>query len=298
MNAEEAKKIADNALETLAKSLENGKSEAITQYLAMMARFHRYSFGNILLIHFQKPDATHVAGFTTWKTMKRFVRKGERGIVIIAPMTIRPKDDVRQTDPDKPAKAILRFRGVHVFDVSQTDGEPLPAPSKVQGDPSEHLGRLKASIAGRGIILDHDDVPSGAEGVSRGGRISIRPDLPVAEEFSVLVHELAHELLHRGEDRKTISKTVRETEAEAVAFVVTSAIGLDTGTAASDYIQLYQGTGEKAVETLAASLDRIQRVAAEIIAGISATTKNDDSVEQRSEVCVAAAGYELRAHAS
>ncbi|MGD9789002.1 MAG: ImmA/IrrE family metallo-endopeptidase, partial [Phycisphaerales bacterium] len=98
--------------------------------------------------------------------------------------------------------------------------------------------------------------------VSRGGRISIRVGLEPANEFSTIVHELAHELLHRGEDRKTISKTVRETEAEAVAFVVTSAIGLNTGTAASDYIQLYQGNAE----TLAASLDRIQHVAAGIIA--------------------------------
>ncbi|MGE0367165.1 MAG: DUF1738 domain-containing protein, partial [Phycisphaerales bacterium] len=105
--------------------------------------------------------------------------------------------------------------------------------------------------------------------VSRGGRISIRVGLEPANEFSTIVHELAHELLHRGEDRKTISKTVRETEAEAVAFVVSQAIGLDTGTAASDYIQLYNGPDEKAAETLACSLDRIQHIASEIIAALS-----------------------------
>ncbi len=106
-------------------------------------------------------------------------------------------------------------------------------------------------------------MPHDALGVSRGGRISIRPDLEPAVAFSVLAHELAHELLHRGEDRPA-SKTVRETEAEAVAFVVCQAIGLETGTAASDYIQLFDGKAE----TLAASLDRIQKTAAEIIAAL------------------------------
>jgi antirestriction protein ArdC len=262
MKAEKAKKIADQALQQLADALTRGKSEALTQYLAMLGRFHRYSFGNVLLILSQKPDATHVAGFSTWKQIGRFVKKGEKGIVIIATMTIRPREEDTLLENSKP---ILRFRGVHVFDVSQTDGQPLPEPSQVQGDPSEYLSILKQSIAERGITLDDLDLPPDADGVSRGGRISIRPGLAPAQEFSVTVHELAHELLHRGESRPT-SKTVRETEAEAVAFVVTSAIGLDTGSAAADYIQIYNGK----TETLAASLDRIQHTAAEIIAALKA----------------------------
>lgn len=154
-------------------------------------------------------------------------------------------------------------RGVYVFDVSQTDGEALPEPARVNGDPRHHTDHLKTLIVERGITLDHADVPHDALGVSRGGRISIRPDLEPAVEFSVLAHELAHELLHRGEDRPA-SKTVRETEAEAVAFVVCQAIGLETGSAASDYIQLFDGK----TETLAGSLDRIQTTAAEIIAAL------------------------------
>lgn len=267
MKAEEAKKIADQALQNLTDALKNGKSERITQYLAMLAKFHRYSFGNVLLILSQMPAATHVAGFGTWKQMGRFVKKGEKGIVIIAPMSIRPKEDKPapqqgQEQSDR-AKPILRFRGVYVFDVTQTDGQELPEPSRVGGDPQHHLTKLKEQVAERGIKLDYDDLPPGADGVSRGGRISIRPGLEPANEFSVIVHELAHELLHRGDQRPT-SKTVRETEAEAVAFVVCQAIGLETGSAASDYIQLYDGKPE----TLAASLDRIQHVAADIIAAI------------------------------
>jgi antirestriction protein ArdC len=263
MKAEEAKKIADQALQNLTDALKSGKSERLTQYLAMLAKFHRYSFGNVLLILSQKPDASHVAGFSTWKQMGRFVKKGEKGIVIIAPMSIRPKDDQAKAEGEQ-ARPILRFRGVYVFDVSQTDGQELPEPSRIGGDPLHHLAAIKEIIQAKGIKLDNDDLPIGADGVSRGGRISIRTGLEPANEFSVLVHELAHELLHRGEDRKTLSKTVRETEAEAVAFVVSQAIGLDTGTAAADYIQLYDGK----TETLAASLDRIQHTAAEIIAAL------------------------------
>jgi len=263
MKAEQAKKIADQALAQLAEALAKGRSEEITRYLSMLAKFHRYSFGNVMLILSQKPDATHVAGFNTWKQMGRYVKKGEKGIVIIAPMVIRKKDDEAGDDEQQPRK-IVRFRGVYVFDVSQTDGEPLPEPAQVSGDPRDYIDRLRALVAERGITLDNDDLPMGADGVSRGGRISIRPDLAPAQEFSVIVHELAHELLHRGEDRPQ-SKTVRETEAEAVAFVVCQAIGLDTGSAASDYIQLYDGK----TETLAASLDRIQHVTAEVIAAIN-----------------------------
>jgi hypothetical protein len=268
MKAEEAKKIADRALEQLAHSLKQGCSEELTRYLAMLARFHKYSFGNVMLILWQMPSASHVAGFNTWKQLGRFVKKGEKGIVIIAPMVIR-KNDEQATDGEKPV-TIMRFRGVHVFDVSQTDGQPLPAPARIGGNPDRHLSRVREVIAEHGITLDNADVPFGAEGVSRGGRISIRPGLSPAQEFSVTVHEFAHEMLHRGEDRP-VSKTVRETEAEAVAFVVYQAIGLESGTAASDYIKLYDGKSE----TLAGSLDRIQRVATEIISALHDSDKQE-----------------------
>ena len=132
MKAEQAKKIADQALEQLADALAHGKSEALTRYLAMLAKFHKYSFGNVLMILSQKPDATHVAGFHTWRQMGRFVKKGEKGIVIIAPMLIRKRDE-RDSDGAEEAKPVLRFRGVYVFDVSQTDGEALPEPARVNG---------------------------------------------------------------------------------------------------------------------------------------------------------------------
>lgn len=261
MKAEQAKRLADDALANLAAALEQGKSEALTAYLATMSRFHDYSWGNVLLILSQKPDATRVAGFNAWRSC-RFVKKGEKGIVIIAPMLIKPKDDeARQSDEDR---SILRFKAVYVFDLSQTDGEPLPEFAAVGGNPNGHTDRLKAFVSAQGIALEYAESLGGARGRSHGGRVELLANLAPAEEFSVLAHELAHEMLHKGERRNETSKTVRETEAEAVAFVVCQAIGLDTGTHAADYIQLYDGD----TATLAESLDHVQKTAAAIIAAV------------------------------
>jgi len=270
MKAEEARKMTDDALATLAEALEQGKSEALTRYLGVMARFHRYSFGNIMLILFQSPDATHVAGFHTWKGVGRWVKKGEKGITIIAPMILKKRD--AEEHSDEQGKPIVRFKAVSVFDVSQTDGEPLPETAITSGDPGMYSDRLKSFIESRGIKLSNEPVPAGALGVSKGGEIRLRPDLAPPQAFEVLVHEMAHEMLHHGEGAVRGSKSVVETEAEAVAFVVCHSIGLNTGTAASDYIQLHQGSKE----TLARSLDRIQKTANTILEAIS----HEDAEEQ------------------
>lgn len=212
----------------------------------------------------QMPDATHVVGFHTWKQMGRFVKKGEKGIVIIAPMVLRRQDE-QAKDGDTP-ESILRFRGVTSSTCRRPTASRCPSRPASAATPAPASTACARSFAGRGITADSADVPPDALGVSRGGRISICSGLESAVEFSVTAHEFAHELLHRGEDRPA-SKTVRETEAEAVAFVVCQAIGLQIGTAASDYIQLFDGK----TETLAQSLDRIQHVAAEIIAALLGT---------------------------
>jgi len=263
MKAEQARKLADEALQQLDAALQQGRSDVLTAHLAMVAKFHRYSFGNIMLIATQRPDASRVAGFNTWKRLGRFVKKGEKGIVIIAPLTIRRSAD--NGNPSDEDATILRFKAVRVFDVSQTGGEPLCEPPRVGGNPNGATDRLKAFVHERNITLEHAADLGSADGVSHGGRIVLREGLPPAEEFATLVHELAHELLHHGNGDERPPKTVRETEAEAVAFIVSQAIGLDTNTAASDYIQLYRGDAD----TLAASLDRIQRTATAIIQAVS-----------------------------
>jgi hypothetical protein len=159
----------------------------------------------------------------------------------------------------------LGFKPGYVFDISQTDGAPLPTFAEVTGDPGDYITALKGFVGRHGIELLYANAQLGAaHGASLKGRILLRDDLSPAVEFSVLVHEVAHELLHAGDRRSTTTKTVRETEAEAVAFVVSHAIGLSTNTAASDYIQLYSGDRN----TLLSSLGLIQRAATDILSAI------------------------------
>jgi len=263
--AERTKQIAKDALDELAEALDAGNSAQLDRFLAAISRFHAYSVRNIFLILSQKPDATHVAGFRTWRSLGRHVKKGEMGIAILAPMLVRKAGHDREaSDGDEDPERILRFRVVHVFDVSQTEGEPLPEPARPSGDPAEHLDRLETFVLESGITLEYAEDLGRAEGLSSGGAIRIKRSLPPAERFSVLVHEMAHEILHHGEGVERPSKTVRETEAEAVAHVVGRAIGLDVGSTTSDYIRMYSGDAA----TLRDSLDRIQRTACEIIEGI------------------------------
>jgi hypothetical protein len=191
-------------------------------------------------------------------------------------MAFGKKDDANLPSEENDAPRI-RFRVVRVFDVSQTDGKPLAEFAAIAGDPGEHLHRLREIVTERNITLTYEDIPGGAEGVSRGGAITIQTGLPPAKDFAVLVHELAHELLHKADRRSETTKTQRETEAEAVAFVVSRTIGLDCGTHASDYIQLYRGDAK----TLASSLGLIQGAASEILSQL--LPKNSDS--RRADAC-------------
>lgn len=260
---EQVKQLIDQGMKSLVEDLEGGKSDQLQAYIAAMAKFHRYSFRNIMLIASQFPSATQVAGFRAWKKLNRYVKKGEQGITIIAPMIYGKQIEAETiTSSDEP---IIRYRAAHVFDLSQTDGEPLPHAAEVEGNPRNFTPRLKSLIDAKQITLEYSDDLGGADGCSTGGSIKILRTLTPAAEFSVLVHELAHELLHWGECREGTTKTIRETEAEAVAFIVSSAIGLNTNSACSDYIQIYNGTAG----TLEASLDAIRRTASEIITAIT-----------------------------
>ncbi|MGH9621479.1 MAG: ArdC family protein [Bryobacteraceae bacterium] len=262
--------IASKALDTLAAALESGNSAALAAYLSITARFHKYSWTNCLLISMQRPNATHVAGFRAWLGFGRHVRKGEKGIAILAPIVCKAKREAadQQEEDASAVETVGRlagFRQAYVFDILQTEGRDLPEFASVKGDPREHLQTLKALVASHSIALDYDSMIAPAKGLSLGGRITLLPGQPAAEEFSTLVHELAHEKLHRAERRTETTKTIRETEAEAVAFVVCQAIGLDTNSAAADYIKLYNG--DRA--TLSASLQFIQSTAAEILAALN-----------------------------
>jgi hypothetical protein len=259
--------IAAN-VQALIEQLEQGHSEGLTAYLTAMGRFHNYSFGNILEIARQKPDATRVAGLYAWNQLGRKVRKGERGIRILAPVigVRRKKDAEAEKDIRTQNQAVLvGFRSAYVFDVSQTEGKELPALSeRVTGTVGEYRERLIDFIIAQGIQLEFKESVAPALGMSYGGRIAILPGQGEAEEFSTLVHELSHEMLHKAERRTATTKTVRETEAEAIAFVVDKTIGLTTGRASADYIHLYHGNAALLTE----SLEVIQKTSAVILSAL------------------------------
>jgi hypothetical protein len=262
-----AQQLIKQAVEFLLKQLEEGKSEALTAYLGAMARFHNYSFGNILAIARQRPTATRVAGIRTWNELGRFVKKGEKGIQILAPIVgHRRRNDAAEPEQEaKPTPVLIGFRAVYVFDHSQTEGADLPEfEHSVTGEVGSQRERLMAFLAEQNIKLEYNEKIAPALGVSYGGRIALLPGQSQAEEFTTLVHECAHELLHKTERRTMTTATVRETEAEAVAFIVGQAIGLEMGTASSDYIQMYAGNAALLTE----SLEVIQRTSAVILGAI------------------------------
>ena len=248
MKVEEIKQITSKALEELASSLESGHSEALTAYLKTMALFSKYSLNNLFLIARQRPDARRVAGYQNWRKLGRFVRKGETGIAIIAPLVRRkPKEETEATENER---FIAGFKVAHVFSEEQTEGEPLPEIGSVTGDPGYSLSRLERFVRDNGIELRYSEKIAPARGMAEKGKITLLPELAPAEMFATLVHELAHAELHFGDRRTETTKRIRETEAESVAYVVCSAIGLETGTAAQDYIGLYGGDSKLLWESL------------------------------------------------
>jgi hypothetical protein len=265
-----SKEVIAANIQLLIEQLEAGHSEGLTDYLRAMGRFHNYSFGNILEIARQKPDATRVAGLYAWNQLGRKVTKGQKGIRILAPrIGNRKKKDI-DNEGSKDSAAINKpvlvgFRAVYVFDVSQTEGAELPQFSeRTTGEVGEYRERLIDFITAQGIELEFKESIAPALGMSYGGKIAILPGQASADEFSTLVHEVAHELLHKAERRTATTKTVRETEAEAIAFVVSQTIGLDAGNAAADYIHLYHGNASLLTE----SLEVIQQTSALILSAI------------------------------
>lgn len=261
--------LIKQAVDYLIQQLEAGKSESLTAYLSAMARFHSYSFGNILQIARQRPTATRVAGIRRWNDMGRFVKKGEKGIQILAPMTgyrRNRRDTAAEQEPETKSESVLiGFRAVYVFDVAQTEGAELPEfEHTITGEVGEHRDRLIDFLSQQNIALEFNEKIAPALGVSYGGKIALLPGQSKAEEFVSLVHETAHELLHKAERRTMTTQTVRETEAEAVAFIVGQAVGLEMGSASSDYIQMYAGNAVLLTE----SLEVIQRTASTILRAI------------------------------
>ena len=264
-------RVCRQAFDRLVQEVESGRSDRLIAYLKAMGRFHRYSLLNQMLMLPQKEDARQVAGFWAWKRLGRSVVKGAKGIAIVAPIVhrkeIEPKTDEEQNTDE--LEVVRNFVVCHVFDVSDTQGRPLPEFSHAEGDPGIYLERLKSFITAKGIELETKNLYGSMQGYASTGRIVLEDGLSPAELCGTLVHELAHQLLHIQQEAEGLDRTVREVEAEAVAFVVGSGIGLAMGSSSSDYISLYNGKKKHLLQ----SLQRIQKGASAILEAIKGEKK-------------------------
>lgn len=242
-------------------------SERWTAWLESRARFHDYSFGNVMLIAFQRPDATQVAGYKAWQSMGRQVRKGEKGIAILAPIVRRVKDEDGETREvrDDSGRRVVGFRTVYVFDVAQTDGEELPeAPCRrLEGDSglTDAADALAGHARAEGLEVARETVPGSANGyIDRSGRcVVIDAGLSRDQSLKTLVHELAH-WHDLGPETALYSRPDAEIVAESTAYVVGHAIGLDTSEYSAGYVAAWAGGDATKLHALAERIDKAARL--------------------------------------
>jgi antirestriction protein ArdC len=268
--------MSREATASAVKKIEEGlktllNDETWKQYLRLQAKFHKYSFGNTILILAQKPDATYVAGYKAWQKLGRYVKKGEKGIIILAPIIAKPQQDNKE-EADK-TRRLAGFTTAHVFDVSQTEGKPLPEPEICElAENKPELYRRLLSVVPFPVTEGED--LDGANGyLTNNGRIYILSSLTDTHKAKTLVHEWAHGLLHQARD---ISRRQAELEAESVAFSVCSALGLDTSSYSFGYLASW--AEEDAMAMLKDSAARIQKTADAILSAVETAAETDEAV--------------------
>ena len=256
----------DASIETLAKAIDEVRaSETFRAYLDVQAKFHRYSWHNSLLILSQRPAASRVAGFQTWKKLGRFVRKGERGIAIFAPCPFTKERENRETGETETVSGMF-FKVVHVFDVAQTEGEELPEVDcpMVDADGSGLLSALVRVAESRGIVVSFQKLSGEFGHATDGGKaIAIDNGFPTGQQAKTLAHELAHCAIHFGKTNAAtrLTRDIAELEAESIAYVVCKHFGIDAEVRSSRYIALWNGDSK----ALRDSLERISTTARALI---------------------------------
>ena len=280
------------------------ESEKYIRHLSVMSKFHRYSVNNTMLIYMQKPEATLVAGFNKWKNQfERHVKKGEHGITIIAPTPYKKKIEEMKRDPDTHAlildadgKAVMEekeieipmFRPVKVFDVSQTDGKPLPElASSLSGTVPHYEAFLEAVRRSASVPIEFEAMAANTDGYFSPDRqrIAIREGMSEVQTVSATVHEVAHSKLH---DRQKIQETsaagdnasdqpkpkdrnTEEVEAESISYAVCQYFGIQTGENSFGYIASW--SKDKDLKELRASLETINKTSCELINDIERNYK-------------------------
>ena len=272
------------------------ESEKYMRYLSVMSKFHRYSVNNTMLIYMQKPEATLVAGFNKWKNQfARHVKKGEHGITIIAPTPYKKKIEEMKRDPDTHApildadgKAVMEekeieipmFRPVKVFDVSQTDGKPLPElSSSLSGTVPHYEAFLEALRRSAPVPIEFEPMAANTDGYFSPDqqRIAIREGMSEVQTVSATVHEIAHSKLHNRQKMqetaaagdnapdqpKPKDRRTEEVEAESISYAVCQYFGIQTGENSFGYIASW--SKGKELKELRASLETINKTSCELI---------------------------------
>lgn len=267
------------------------KSEKYKSYLSTMSKFHNYSFNNTLLIAMQKPEATLVAGYQAWqKNFERHVNKGEKAIRILAPAPYKIKEERDKLDPvtgelmfdengipqkEEVEITIPAFRAVSVFDVSQTDGKPIPELevnellSTVEG----YEDFVQALMNISPVPIAFEDIPGDSKGYFNTAekRIAVQENMSESQTLKTMVHEVAHSMLHDKEVNQSMEipekdRNTKEVEAESVAFTVCQHFGIDTSDYSFGYIAGW--SSGRNMKELKSSLDTIRKTASELITGI------------------------------
>ena len=275
------------------------ESEKYMRYLSVMSKFHRYSVNNTMLIYMQKPEATLVAGFNKWKNQfARHVKKGEHGITIIAPTPYKKKIEEMKRDPDTHApildadgKTVMEekeieipmFRPVKVFDVSQTDGKPLPElASSLSGTVPHYEAFLEALRRSASVPIEFEPMAANTDGYFSPDqqRIAIREGMSEVQTVSATVHEIAHSKLHNRQKMqetaaagdnapdqpKPKDRRTEEVEAESISYAVCQYFGIQTGENSFGYIASW--SKGKELKELRASLETINKTSCELINNI------------------------------
>ena len=293
-NAQQVREITDKLEQGIKELFE---SERFKEYLRTMSKFYNYSFNNTLLIAMQKPEATYVAGYTSWqRNFDRQVMKGEKGIKILAPAPYKVQEEREKIDPatQKPVigadgKAVTEtvevlrpaFKVVSVFDVSQTDGKELPdiIVDELKGTVENYEAFFDALKQESPVPLSFEDIPGGAKGFFSPveSRIAIQEGMSEIQTVKTAIHEIAHAKLHAvNPDEKTApedkkDRHTKEVEAESVAYTVCQRYGIETSDYSFGYIAGW--SSGKETKELKSSLDTIRKTAAEMIEGIDAKLK-------------------------
>jgi len=253
------------SINALCAETDAAKQSAIYRaWLSTLSRFHNYSWANCLLIWTQAPEATRVAGFHTWKSLGRFVKKGQTGIRILAPL-IRKVEEEKKNGTTERVSRPFGFKTVAVFDYAQTDGEPLPELNTNATEGGDALlPLLEKAAAQLNITLVYKAIEGSAEGLSKGGLIEIEETLDTPARCGVIAHELGHELIHKN-NREGTTRQQRELEAESVAYAVLAHFGMHPQSC------FYLATYDVTPEMLTASLQTIGSAAKTIISLIDST---------------------------